>query len=382
MEVVIVGGGIVGLSSAHYLRERGVDVVVCERSTVGSGSTPRAVGGIRAQFSTPVNVRLSLAAMEVWNEFEARFDEDIDYRKNGYLFLAREADTAAQLEDTAGMQRSEGVPVECGPAERATEWLPGLYDEQYRLASYSPEDGHADPHLALQAFKFAAQDGGVEIREHTTVTDVLRDGDGTVRGVETDDGRVEADFVVNAAGPWARRVGELAGVDLPVSPQRRQVAAVEPVEPIPRDAPLTFDMDTGVYFLPDTGGDVILGGHFGDGDERDPDGYPTDYDLDWAMTALERAADCADYFGLDAGIKQGWSGLYAVTPDHHPVIEETVPGLINAVGFSGHGFMHAPATGRIVAEIATEGEPSLVDVSALGLDRFERGSGLEERNVL
>jgi sarcosine oxidase subunit beta len=382
MNVVIVGGGIVGLAAAYYLRDRGVDVVICERSSVGSGSTPRAVGGIRAQFSTPPNVRLSLAAMEVWSDFEELFGESIGYRKNGYLFLAREEETAARLRETADMQRSEGVPAETVSPEAATEHAPGIHAEKYRLASYSLEDGHADPHLAAQAFKFAAQDAGVEIRTDTPVTAIHRDGDGNVTGVSTPDDRIDADFVVNAAGPWAHKVGEMVDLDLPISPQRRQVAVVDPVEPVPEDVPLTFDMDTGVYFLPDTGGDALVGGHFGTVDERDPDDYPTDYDLEWAMTALERAADCADYFGLDAGIKQGWSGLYAVTPDHHPILEETIPGFVNAVGFSGHGFMHAPATGQIVAEIVADGEPSLVDVSALTLDRFDGDSRLDERNVL
>jgi sarcosine oxidase subunit beta len=174
----------------------------------------------------------------------------------------------------------------------------------------------------------------------------------------------------------------MVGLDLPISPQRRQVAVVEPERPVPEDSPLTFDMDTGAYYLPDREGDTLVGGHFSGADVRDPDRYPTDYDLEWVTEALERAADCSEYFGLDSGIKRGWSGLYAVTPDHHPILEESVPGFVNAAGFSGHGVRHAPATGQIVAEMVEDGGAETVDVSTLTADRFDGDGAGGERNVL
>ncbi|PSQ16831.1 FAD-dependent oxidoreductase [Halobacteriales archaeon QS_8_69_26] len=381
MTVAVVGGGIVGMATAYFLRQRDVEVVVLERSNVGAGSTERAVGGIREQFSTPVNVGLSQASMEVWDTFEEEFGVDIEHRRIGYMFLAREEGTAEELRETAEMQRDLGVDIEVLDPAGAREHA-DVHDGNYRLATYGRRDGIADPHLALQGFSTAAQEAGTEVRTHTAVTDVVRDG-ARVAGVETDDGRVDAEYVVNAAGPWAGRVAAMAGLDLPISPQRRQVGVVAPEKPVPEDTPLTFDMDTGVYFLPDREGDALVGGHFTDPDERDPDRYPTDYDIDWAVEALERAADCAEYFGPEAGIRQGWSGLYAVTPDHHPIIEETLPGFVNAVGFSGHGFMHSPATGQLVTEMIVDGEPRSVDISALGTDRFEGvGAGREEKNVL
>ncbi len=382
MTVVIVGGGIVGVATAYYLRERGVEVVVCERSNLGAGSTERAVGGIRAQFSTPVNVRMSLAAMEVWDDFEEEFGIDIEHRRVGYLFLAREADTADRLRDTAEMQRDLGVDVSVLSPSEATAHLPELYADRYALATHSGTDGIADPHLALQGFATAAREAGAEIRTDTAVTDVRLEG-GRATGVETDGGSIDAEYVVNAAGPWAGKVGQMAGLDLPISPQRRQVAVVAPEKPVPEDTPLTFDMDTGLYFLPDRDGDALVGGNFDAVDERDPDAYPTDYDLAWATEGLERAADCAGYFGLDAGVRQGWSGLYAVTPDHHPIVEETIPRFVNAVGFSGHGFMHSPATAQVVTEMIVDGAPQTVDVAALSMDRFDaEGGGREEQNVL
>jgi sarcosine oxidase subunit beta len=386
MHVVVVGGGIVGMASAHYLAARGADVVVCERSSVGSGSTERAVGGIRAQFSTPVNVRLSLAAMAVWDRFEEEFGTDIEHRRVGYSFLARDPETADRLRERVAMQREAGVEVDLlAPAELREHVA--VRPDRFELGTYSPRDGIADPHLALQGFATRARERGVEVRTNTAVRAIEQDPTGRVRAVETDDGRIETDCVVNAAGPWARAVADLVDLDPPVSPQRRQVVTVEPEKPVPEDTPLTFDQDRSLYFAPDREGAALVGGQFGSPEEVDPDGFSTDYDLTWATEALERAGDCAEYFGLDAGIKSGWAGLYAVTPDHHPIVEESLPGFVQAVGFSGHGFMHAPATGQVVAELVTEGEATTVDVGALSAGRFDpatgaSGTGPREMNVL
>jgi sarcosine oxidase subunit beta len=203
--------------------------------------------------------------------------------------------------------------------------------------------------------------------------------------VEGRDGseRLDCDYVVNAAGPWAARVASMAGVDLPVTPQRRQVAVVDPETPVPESVPLTIDLDTGAYFRPEREGRALVGGFFGDEADSvaDPDAYDTGIDLDWVAEALERAADAADYFGPDSRVVRGWAGLYAVTPNHHPILEETVPGFVTAAGFSGHGFQHAPAVGQIVAELCLDGEASLVDIEPLRSDRFEEGEGPVERNV-
>ncbi len=384
MRTVVIGGGIVGLSSALALAERGLEVVVCEKGSIGSGSTERAAGGIRAQFSTPTNVELSVASMAVWSEFEERFGTDVDYRRNGYLFLARTAETAAALESAVEMQTERGVPSELLEPEAARERCPGIDAQKFVAATYSPTDGFADPHLALQAYARAAANAGVDVRTETSVTDVLReDGDGRVVGVETPDGRLEAAFVVNAAGPWARRVAAMADVDLPIAPKRRQMVVIDPETPVPETDPLTVDLETGTYFRPERDGEALVGGHLADGDpDRDPDGYDRGIDFDWAADVLETAAGWATYFGPESRIKRGWAGLYAVTPDDNAVLEETVPGLITAAGFSGHGFQHAPATGRIVAELIVEGEASLVDVGALSSDRFGTERERVERNVV
>jgi sarcosine oxidase subunit beta len=401
MEVAIVGGGIVGLASAHYLAERGAEVTVYEKGSLGNGSTERSVGGIRAQFSTPVNVELSLASMAVWEEFEAEFGTDISYRRPGYLFAAREEATARAFEKQVAMQNDRGVPSELLDPAAATEHCPGLRAEEFVAATYSPTDGFADPHLALQGFAEAARESGAEIRTRSAVTGIRRDGEDvtglTVEGSE----RRDADFVVNAAGPWARRVAAMASVEIPAAPKRRQMLVADPETPVPEDVPLTIDLDTGSHFRPEREGKALVGGHFRDEErrssesasggtasgqadadpDRDPDAFDRKIELDWAAEAIERAGDCATYFGPDTEIRRGWAGLYAVTPDHHPVVEETLPGFVNAVGFSGHGFQHAPATGKLVAELVLDGEASLVDISALGSERFERGALLVEQNV-
>ncbi|AGB37430.1 NAD(P)/FAD-dependent oxidoreductase [Natronococcus occultus] len=384
MRIVVIGGGIVGLASALELAERGVDVVVCEKGSVGNGSTERSAGGIRAQFSTPTNVELSLASMAVWSEFEDRFGTDVDYRTNGYLFLARTAETAAALETAVEMQNERGVPSELLEPEDARERCPGIDPDRFVAATYAPTDGFADPHLALQGYARAAADAGVDIRTETPVTDIIcEDGDGRVVGVETPDGPLEAEYVVNAAGPWARRVAAMADVDLPIAPKRRQMVVVDPETSVPETDPLTVDLETGTYFRPERDGEALVGGHLGDADpDRDPDGYDRGIDFGWAADVLETASEWATYFGPDSRIKRGWAGLYAVTPDDNAVLEETVPGLITAAGFSGHGFQHAPATGRIVAELIVDGTSSLVDVGALSSDRFGTERERVERNVV
>ncbi|WP_267163069.1 NAD(P)/FAD-dependent oxidoreductase [Halovenus salina] len=386
MDVIVIGGGIVGLSAAYNLATRGADVTLFEKGSLGAGSTARAAGGIRSQFSTPVNVELSLASKPVWDSFESEFGVDIGLRKTGYLFLARSEETAEQFEANVRMQQRCGADSRVLTPEAATEYCPGLDPEPFARATYNPDDGIADPNLAVQGYAGAAQEAGVEIQTGTAVTDIYRDS-GRVTGVQVqgENGTAEHDctFVVNAAGVWAPELGAMAGIDLPISPRRRQIAVVDPSQAVEESVPLTIDLETGSYFRPERDGIALVGGHFeaNPDPEQNPDRFDDDMDIDWAANAVERAAEYTDYFGPETRIRRGWAGLYAVTPDHHPVIEESVPGLVTAAGFSGHGFQHAPATGEVVAELVTDGEASLVDVSVLDSDRFERDEGLTEQNV-
>ena len=385
MEVLVCGGGIVGLAAAHALAERGAAVTLCEQGSLGAGSTARSAGGIRSQFSTRINVSLSVASKEVWNSFEDEFGVDIGFRTSGYLFLARSEAIAERFREDVEMQRELGTETEFLEPATAAEHCPELDVGSFCAATYNPTDGFADPNLAVQGYAEAARGLGVNIRPKTRVTGVRRSGDRVVGVDIVENGtkeRVDADYVVNATGAWSPRVAEMAGVTLPISPRRRQIAVVQPSKAVPESVPLTIDIETGSYFRPERDGDAIVGGHFADDDPAaDPDDYDRDVELEWAAEAVERAADCAAYFGPETRIKRGWAGLYAVTPDHHPIIEETVPGLVTAAGFSGHGFQHAPATAHIVSDLVFDGGTDLVDVSALAADRFESGSPLNEQRV-
>jgi sarcosine oxidase subunit beta len=202
-----------------------------------------------------------------------------------------------------------------------------------------------------------------------------------VVGIEADGERVDTDFVVDAAGAWAGHVAEMAGVDLPIEPQRRQTVVVDPARPVPETDPLTIDLDTTAHFRPERAGRALVGGHFDAPESADADRYDDGMDTGWAVEAVERAAEFVDYFGPETRLRRGWAGLYAVTPDHHPVIEEVLPGFVVAAGFSGHGFQHAPATALMVSELVCDGQASLVDIDLLSNDRFERGELVEEENV-
>lgn len=378
MNVVVVGGGIVGLACAYYLRQRDIEVTVFEQDRIGHGSTPRAGGGIRLQFSTPTSIALSKHSIEIWERFREEFNTDINYRQHGYLYLARTESTAAAIRDNVNRQNAEGVPSEYIDPAEAAKYCPGLHTDAYVGATYCPRDGYADPERALHGYALMAAQSGARICLGQPVTDLTMDGD-RVTGVRTNDEDVSADFVINAAGAWSPHVATMAGLDLPITPERRQLVVVRPESPVEADAPFVTDLDTGAYFRPQNQVEAYVGGHFDKTqDPADPDTFRRDYDPDWAQTAIAAASEVADYFGAESTIDRGWAGLYAMTPDHHPIIDEVIPGFVVAAGFSGHGFMQSPATGQVVTELIADGTVSIMDVSPLQADRFDRGKELHE----
>ncbi|PSP84306.1 FAD-dependent oxidoreductase [Halobacteriales archaeon QS_1_68_17] len=376
MEVVVIGGGISGMASAYYLSERdGVEVTLCEQGeNIGSGSTPRAVGGMRSLYSTPVHVEMSLASLEVWNGFEEEFGIEIDYKNNGYLFGVRSRTQYETLRGDIAMQNQLGAVTEFITPEEGTEHVPELKTENYMAMGWDPAASMADPHACLQAFSQLARENGVQILTDHQVTDVRQDGAGRARGVEINGGEreIDADYVVNAAGPWGHRVSAMVDVEVPITPKKRMTAIMNPEKEVPDDAPLFIDLGTGAYFRPWDMDRILAGGHFEDDDPTvDPDNpqsFQDTVDLEWADMAMEALMSSSDYFGLDTEIVRAWSGVYAITPSNHPIIEESVPGFVNNVGHSGRAFMHSPASGELVAEIAVDGEASLVDTTALRTD--------------
>jgi len=380
MRVAIIGGGIIGLYAAEFLSKRGADVTVFEKSAPGSGSTGRSGGGIRSQFSTPTNVELSQHSRQYWDEFESTFGADIRRRRVGYLFLARETETATQLEADVEMQNRHGVPSEFVDPEEAATLSPGLRAEKFAGGSYSPTDEFVDPHLVTMALVDALEDRGVEIRRQTKVTDVVLE-DGEVAGIRTHEGRADADAVVNAAGPWAGRIAAMADISVPIRPELHRIAFVRPDTPFPETVPLTMDLDTGSVFRPENDETVAIGGSQ-ESPRCDPDSFPQSATLEWTWEVLEDVADMSARFGPDTEVQNTMSGLYATTPDAHPIIEETLPGFVNVIGFSGHGFMHAPAAGKLATELLCDGATSTMDISALSSDRFEEDQATPERSVI
>lgn len=372
MQVAIVGGGVVGLATAQALSTADVDVTLFERAALGSGSTERANGGIRAQFSTPSNVRLSLRSLDVWESFEDRFGVDLDFRQHGYLFLTTEADVADRFAENVRLQKDLGVPSTFLDADGVAEHTELRPDSDVVAGTYCSRDGYADPHSAVRGFADAARANGVSIRTNSPVTDLERIGDAWC--VATASGSVEADAVVIAAGPWSPRIVELAGVSLPVTPVRRQLALVEPDVEVPPSHPYTYHTERSVSFRPERPGTTIVSATAGGSGEAvdSPDDYSTAVDRDFSIAALERLNAFSAYFGPGSRPTGGWAGLYSVTPDHNPIIDEPRPGLHVATGFSGHGFMHAPAVGEhLRAEIT--GRASFLDATPYRLDRFDTG---------
>jgi sarcosine oxidase subunit beta len=380
MHVVVVGSGIVGASTAFALAQQGVEVTVCEKSHVGAGSTG-AGGGIRSQFSTPVNVALSRASMDVWERFEKDFGTDIRERITGYLFLSRDQETADQLERDVELQREHGFPNEILDPAEATEHCPGLKTEPYVCASFSPQDRFVDPNLALRAYVDAAQEAGATFDLGTEVIDIRQDDD-AVTGVETSETTYDCDYVINAAGAWASELNGMVGIDLPVEPQLRYQLLVRPERSFSPELPLTMDLDTGAVFYPEDDTVMIVSGPQEVMPTVDPDSYTEEASTDWTLEVLESLTELADYFGDDTRVQRTISGVYAQTPDSNPIIDEPISGFITTVGFSGHGFMHAPATGTIVSELVVDGTPSLVDVSALSASRFTEGDASTEQSFI
>jgi len=373
-DVVVIGGGIIGASVAYYLARRGVrDVLLLERGLMGEGSTGKCAGGIRTQFSTEVNVRFSLLSREVFDGFEAELGVDPEFREIGYLFLASDARQWSVLRSNAVLLRRLGVPVELlEPREIRRRW-PFLEVDDLVGGSYTPQDGYAGPYEVLWAFMSGARRHGATLRQGVEVTGVQVER-GHVVAVDTAIGeRVRTEVVVNAAGPHAARIARMAGLDLPVRPLRRQVFSTPPFPDLPSVFPLTIDMEHGWYMRREGRGLLLAGPQDGESSFKET----TDFaGQEWAA---ERALHRVPILERTS-IAGGWAGLYEISPDHHGIIGSfpEVEGFICTNGFSGHGFMHSPAAGILVAEVIVEGKARTLDIHALRPSRFREGDLVHE----
>jgi len=388
-DVVIIGGGCMGASTAYHLARLGItNVVLLERDTaLGTGSTGRNAGGVRHQFSHEGNVRLSMESIRLFEHFEDAVGSPIDFHPDGYLFLLSAPRQVEAFRAAVAMQRRLGIEVEWLDAEEAARRAPGLDAGGVVAATFCARDGICDPNGVTMGFAQAARRLGVEIRLETTVTGVRTSGD-RVTAVETDRGVISTGAVVNAAGPWAASVGRMAGVPIPIEPLRRHIFLAQPpvnggwerggphgAPAAPADRVMVIDFDSSFYFHRE--GAQLL---FGMGDPEERPGFDTRVNWD----VLEKIAPVAARrlpALADLAIASAWAGLYEMTPDAMPVIGPAgLDGLHVIAGFSGHGFQHAPAAGRIAADVIAGRDPHF-DLEPYRLDRFA-GATAGEANVV
>lgn len=381
-DVVIVGGGIVGSSIAWHLTAAGCrHVLVIEReSSQGKGSTGKSMGGVRAQFSTPVNIQMSLYSIP----FYARFDETLgypaEYRPQGYLFVATKESHLAYLRANFEKQRALGLEaVRMISADEITSRYPQLRPDDILGGSFCASDGFVDPYSVMNGFMASAVDKGATLWKKTEVTAIHKDQNG-ISVVSTTRGEVCTRTVVNAAGAWASSVAGMVGIDLPVHPLRRMLVPSEPFDDFPHSSPMIIDMSNGFHFRPEGRGFLLAWN-----DPEETSDKP-DFEPSFVEKILILAANRVPAFeNLPVNQKRAWAGLYEMSPDHHCILGAVaeVPGFYLANGFSGHGVMHAPATGKILSDLILHGETSVVsDISILGFDRFAKGALLHETAIL
>jgi sarcosine oxidase subunit beta len=374
---VVIGGGVMGASIAYHLAAAGVrDVVLVERDELASGSTSRAAGGVRAQFSDELNIQLGARSLEAFGRFDEEIGYDIGLHRVGYLFLLSTPQEVASFERSVELQNSLGVPSRMITPEEARRLSPLIVTDGLLAAAFSPDDGHCTPETVVHGYASAARALGARVLRHTEVTGIELRGD-RITAVSTTLGRIATDTVICAAGPWSRAVGAMAGVDLPVVPLRRQIAVTEPLaEPRP-DLPMTIDFTTSLYFHAEGPG-LLLG--MSDPEERP--GFATDTHDRWIpalYAAMQRRAPAL----LDLRRTGGWAGLYEITPDHNALIGEatSVSRFLYATGFSGHGFLQGPAVGEVIRDLYL-GRVPFVDVRPLSADRFAADAPRPEANLV
>jgi sarcosine oxidase subunit beta len=370
-DVAIIGAGIIGASVAYHLARRGCrDVAVLEKEpAAGTGSTAKAAGGIRAQFSSEINVRLSLLSLPDFERFPEEMGVPTTFHQAGYLWIATRPDDLRLFERNASLHRRLGMNVELLDARGVAARAPFARTDDVLGGAFHGRDGYGSPADFLQGYLARARDLGVTFLYSHEV--LGREGE-TLR---TSAGPLRAARTVLAAGAWSGRVGRALGCEIPVEPVRRQCFVTQPLPELPHPIPMTIDFATGVYLHSESGGLLV-----GRAEWEEPPGFnetPDDGFVERTAPLAVRRVPVLER----AEVRTVWAGLYEVTPDHHPVLGPVGPGLYAACGFSGHGVMHAPAVGRLLAELLTEGKTSL-DISCLRLERFREGKLIQETHVL
>jgi sarcosine oxidase subunit beta len=381
-DVIIIGGGIAGASIAYHLTEAGCrSVLILERETQqGKGSTGKSMGGVRAQFATPVNIQMSLYSIPFFRSFEEVTGHPSGYRSQGYLFVAASERHMAYLRTNWQKQVDLGLKsVDILGPEDVRRIAPEIRSDDVVGGSFCPTDGFVDPYSVMTGFTRKAVERGAELLRECEAIGIRTDAQG-VCGVETTLGFIAGRTVVDAAGAWSGLVAKFARVDLPIEPLRRMLVPTEPFDKVARESPMVVDMATGFHYRPEGRG-LLLAWN----DPKETPGFKMNFDPAFIEKILTRGAKrlpCLKTAQINP--RRAWAGLYEMTPDHHSVLGpvEGVPGFWIAAGFSGHGVMHSPATGKIMADLILKGKSDLVDASLLALSRFAAGRLLEETAIL
>ena len=374
--VVVIGGGVIGASAAFHLAEAGVDVVLVERAELGSGSTGRAAGGVRAQFSDELNIEIAQRSLAAFRDFGRRPGWEIDLHEVGYLFLLTSERDVAEFERSVELQAAHGVPSRILTPAEARELCPLIEVDDVLAAAFSPEDGHATPDAVVQGYASGARAHGAHLQTNCEALEIVV-ADGRIERVVTSEGSIATGTVICAAGPWSQGCANLAGVGLPVMPVRRQILFTEPIVPLPPNLPMTIDFETTFYFHREGPGLLM-----GMSDQDQPPGFNFESTDEWIPELLEIVQRRAPRIA-EAGIRGGWAGLYEMTPDHNAIIGEAaaVSRFLYATGFSGHGFLQGPATGEILRDLYLERAP-FVDVGPLSAERFSQAQLRPEYNIV
>ncbi|MEX1071328.1 MAG: FAD-binding oxidoreductase, partial [Anaerolineales bacterium] len=338
--------------------------------------TGRCAGGVRYQFATEVNIRLSQQSLPMLERFPDEIRQEVDYRQCGYLFLLTEDADIAKFKSNVALQHKLGVQTEWLEGDEVRKRLPQLKLDDVKAGTYHDKDGLCDPNSVVMGYINAASKLGAQTVGGVDVQGINVEGGG-IQSVVTSQGEISTPIVVNAAGPWAGQVGNMAGVEIPISPLRRQMLTTTPLPELPTDFPFVIDFAQSLYFHRE--GDGILTGM---SNPNEQPGFDQSVDPDWELVNLEKAAQRLPMLER-AGLASHWAGLYEVTPDAHPIYGATpVEGFFVVAGFSGHGFMHGPIAGKLMSEIILDGKASTVDISMLDLARFSQGRLIREYNVV
>ena len=367
-----------GASIAYHLASRGTgNLVLLEKeSLLGQGATGRCAGGVRYQFSTEINVKLSLESLPMIERFKDELGQDVNYRQCGYLLIATNEKDTIVFRNNVEMQNRLGVQTQLLSGDEVRQRLPMMNFDDAVAGTFHQKDGTVDPNSVVMGYISAAQKLGLKTLNNVEVTGVNVSGD-KVEGVETNQGLIKTRMVINAAGPWAGQVGQMAGVHIPITPIRRQMFTTNPLKDIPNDFPFVIDFARSLYFHREGEGLLI-----GMSNQNEKSGFNQNVDDDFELANLEAAVERMPFLER-ASRASHWAGLYEVTPDAHPIYGKTnVDGFLVCGGFSGHGFMHGPISGKLMAELIVDGRFSSVDVSMLDLARFDEGRLIKEYNVV